>query len=281
MGKGVRRQLDMIKSLILGLITGAAEFLPVCAPAHRRILRAMLGLQDSAAVTMMIHLGCLCALIVAQWRQLLRIRREMRVASSGKRRHFRQPDMLAVADGKVFLTACVPMVLSLMVGSRIGDWVGGRLWLLALLLFLNGFGLYLTRFLQPGNRGSRDMSALDAVLLGLCNITEFVPGISRVGSCMVAAELRKCDREYAVSTALLISTGWMLGMLMLDFVGVITAPAGIIVWLCALLAGLAAFGGAYGAILLIRYLAVRLGYHGFCYYSWGLGFACFIFYLLI
>lgn len=271
----------MIKSLFLGLVTGAAEFLPVCAPAHSLIFRAMLGLEDSAAVELMIHLGCLVALIVTQWSQLRRIRREMHVASSGKRRRFRQPDMLAVADGKVFLTACVPMVLSLMIGSRLGDWTGSRMWLLALFLLINGFGLYLTRFLLPGSRNSRDMSALDAVLLGLCNITEFIPGVSRIGSCMLALELRRCDREYAVSTALLISTGWLLGMLVLDFVGVIAAPAGIMVWLCALLAGLAAFGGAYGAILLIRYLAVRLGYHGFCYYSWGLGFACFIFYLLI
>lgn len=271
----------MLKSLILGLITGAAEFLPVSAPAHRRIFQSVLGLQDSSAVELMIHLGCLFALIVLQWQQLRHIRREMRIASAGKRRHFRQPDVQAVADGKVFLTACVPMVLVLMAGSRLSDWTQERLWLLALLLLCNGFALYLTRFLQPGTRSSWDMSAVDAVLLGLCNITAFLPGLSRIGSCMLAAQLRKCDREYALSISLLLSIGWLLGFLVLDLVGVIAAPCALFVWLCAIISGIAAFGGAYGAILLIRYLSVRLGYHGFCYYSWGLGFACFIFYLLI
>lgn len=128
------------------------------------------------------------------------------------------------------------------------------------------------------------MSRLDGVLLGLCNGLAAIPGISRMGSIVSCGLMRKCDSSYMLDLVFLMLIPTLFGLMIADAVALFTsvhAAITLMYGIQCLLSAMAAFGGAFGAIALMRYLTANVGYAGFAYYSWGLGFLCFILYLFV
>lgn len=274
--------MEILEKMFYGLILGLSELLPVSSLAHRRIFTMLTGMEEGPVWLLMAHIGVLAALLVHYSRQLRHMQREMQIAGAKKHRRLRQPDMAAVSDSRIILTACVPFAAALIFGRLIPGYVR-ELWVMALLLLVNGLILYLPQYSPDGIRGSVSMSPADGFLFGLCGIASYVPGLSRVAAVLFAANRRSVERAYSLELALLMSIPWIAGLLVLDVIGLFSAAFSISLLnlLGAVLCGSAAFGGAYGAVALLRYLAVRIGFHGFAYYSWGVGFACFILYLMI
>ena len=128
----------------------------------------------------------------------------------------------------------------------------------------------------------RKNTMLVLLMLGLCGIAAFIPGLSRMTATLLIGQRRGVERGYLTDMALLLAIPFTVGLIVLDVIGLFAGFSlslmGIIgMILCA---G-AAFGGAYGAVSLMQYLAVRIGFHGFAFYSLGTGFVCFILYLMI
>jgi len=272
--------VDIISSLVFGLIYGLAEFFPVSAPAHQEIFSILTGREVEPAWNMAVHIGCLAAIFLAFFRRILHIQQEMRIASGSRSK--RHPDLVAIADGRTILSATVPMFLGLMFLTWVQRHVSGLL-VLAILLVCNGVALYVPQFLPGGNKDSRSMSRLDGLLLGAVSALSIFPGISRINAVLCTGRLRGADTTYLADMAVLLGIPWLLGLLILDIVAVVTAPVALslMVWVSLILCALTAFGAGYAAISLLRFLSVKIGFTGFALYSWGLGLACFILYLMI
>jgi undecaprenyl pyrophosphate phosphatase UppP len=153
---------------------------------------------------------------------------------------------------------------------------------LALLLLFNGALLYSLQFQPEGNRSSREMSPADGLLLGLCGIAALIPGLSRMTATLTIGQRRGIERGYLTDMALLLAIPFTIILIVMDVIGLFAGFS--ITWIGIIgmiLSAGAAFGGAYGAVSLMQYLAVRIGFHGFAFYSLGTGFLCFILYLMI
>lgn len=274
--------MEILKSICFGLVCGLSEFFPISASAHRSLFCLVSGMSPSTGLRLFTHCGCLAAVLLQYAAQLKHIRREMRIAGATKRRRMRQPDRRAVAQARTVLTACVPMALAFLLLGKTTT-LSPPLWLTAVLLFANGAIVYLPQFLPQGELDGREMAPLDGVLYGLCSTTAFLPGISRIAVLLLAGQLRGSRRENMSELVFLLSIPWLIGMIVLDLIAWITVgiSGGLLFWLGALLAAAAAFGAACGAIAVMRFLTVRIGFHGFSFYCWGIGFACMIFYLII
>lgn len=274
--------MEILKSICFGLISGLSEFFPISASAHRNLFCLVSGMSPSTGLRLFTHCGCLAAVLLQYAAQLKHIRREMRIAGATKRRRMRQPDRRAVAQARTVLTACVPMALAFLFLGKTTTLLP-PLWLTALLLLVNGTLVYLPQFLPLGELDGREMTPLDGVLYGLCSALSFLPGVSRVAAVLLVGQLRGLRRENMPELLCLLSIPWLIGMIALDLITWISVgiSGGLLFWLGALLAAAAAFGAACGAIAVMRFLSVRIGFHGFSFYCWGIGFACMIFYLII
>lgn len=274
-------ELGWFESFIYGVISGISEFLPISSEAHRAIYLRLIGDADHALLRLMTHMGALLALLISCWPMISKLNRERSIAAVNKKRRKRAPDTKSLTDIRFTRIASLALVIVFILYSAVYD-LHERLWILAGFLIVNGILLYIPQFLPAGNKDSRSLSSLDSILIGLSGGLGVVPGLSLVGLSTSTGLLRGADKRYALDAALLLSIPALIVLLIIDFFGIFSA-AGVtfLSVLSCFTAGITSFFSAFFGIYIMRFLAVRVGFSGFAYYSWGLSLFSFILYLMI
>lgn len=274
---------NFLHKLIIAVFSGFTEFFGVSAPPHLLLYETMTSFYHTdPLLTFAIRMGVLSAVLFCCRGKINRLLRERRLAGLSRRRRNRQPDMVALLDIQFLKMAMIPILISVLFYKRAGEWIHA-IQLLSITLVLNGVLLFVPRLLSQGNKDSRSVSRLDGILIGLGGALAAIPGFSRVGGILSVGTARGLDRSYALDSALLLSVPALSGLLLFDFYGVITTKIAIsfVSLLCYIFLAAVSFGMAYLGIKFMRYLSVKVGFTGFCYYSWGLSLFCFILYLMI
>lgn len=275
--------LNWLETLIYGLVCGLSEFLPVSAQAHRVIMQRILGSGvDNPLMNVAVRIAVLAALLVNCGSLMEQMRRERRLTKIPMRRRKRQPDMQRVLDLRLVQTAAVPILLSFLLYQAASSWVSD-LSRIAIFLVLNGVILFAPTLVPTANKDSRSMSRLDSLLIGIAGALGVIPGISRVGATLSAAVARGADKQNALNWSLLLSIPALICLVLLDAYAVAGQGIGtidVLLILQCVLGAAAAYVGANLGMTVMRHLAVRLGFSGFAYYSWGAALFTFILYLI-
>lgn len=260
--------MSWLESILFGLVCGLTEFLPVSAQAHETLLLKVFGASATPLLRLVIHGTALVALYQSCAMYIGQIFQEQQLIKIPPRRRKRQPDMVKVLDYRLLRTATVIMSLGFIGYTFLSQWQGD-LYFIAPMLAINGLILYIPMHLATGNKDSRTMSQLDAVLLGLMGAAAVIPGISAIGLIIAAGIIRGADREHALNWALLLGIPSLVIRVGFDVYSIMTDGLGSLSILSIGLAAAAAFGGAYCAIRVMRFLAVKAGFSCFGYYCWG------------
>lgn len=276
-------EMNWFESVIFGFVSGLTEFLPVSSQAHEALLLKLFGISASPLLRLLIHAAVWEALYLNLSQQIRQMLQDRNLARIPPRRRSRQPDPQRLFDLRLLQTALVPLLLGFAAYSFLNGWQQD-LSKVAVFLLINGFLLYIPRHLRTGNKDSRSMTGLDGILLGFCGALSVFPGVSRVGAVSSAALGRGADKEHALRWSLHLNLIGLLVLIGFDAYdlflnGVGTVAASMIPGY--LLAIAAAFGGAFLGIHVMRFLAVRTGFSGFAYYSWGAALFAFLLYLTI
>lgn len=199
------------------------------------------------------------------------------------RKRKRQPDPVSIMEFRFLRTAVIPAVLVMLLSGLLLS-LSRKLWVLALLTFLNGVLLYAPQFFRSGNKEAPTSSGLDAVVTGLGVSVMVMPGFSGVAGGLSFGSILGLDRQFSLRMSLLLLIPVMLAALLFDCitaaaVGIAGVSAGLV--LCWILAAGAAFLGGMLGIFLVRFLAVKAGFSGFSYYCWGVAMFVFALYLMI
>lgn len=274
---------NWLHSLFYGLVSGFSEFLPISPDAHQRLFAELTGVgQGHLPHRLFGHIGALLALLLACKPQIDKLMRERRIAALPARRRKRQPDMKSLAEMR-FLRMAGGLLLLAIPAFVLISRMGQPLWLVALLLLLNGIILYVPQFLPGGNKEALSLSAADSLLTGVAGALGRLPGISGIGASMSALKVRGAGWQYALQICLLLSVPVLLIAMGCDVYGMVLAGAGISLGhiFYYLLTALSAFVGAYLGIIFMRFLAVKAGFSGFAYYCWGMALFTIFLYLMI
>ncbi len=274
---------NILVYILYGLVTGLSEFLPVSSSGHQYLFSQVLDVNTyEPLLSLIIHLACLVAVVVCCRRRLLHIRREWKISATPPRKRKRPPDMMAVLDSKLLLAGCIPLIAGLAFGEWAYKYCHSLPVLIGILIAMGIIG-YIPQFFPGGNRDSRSMTQADGIVLGICAGLPVVPGVSRMGLLTSFGLLRNCSKEYILDMSLLLSIPALFGSALLDGIYLIKAGiagiTGFYAFLCCLAAAMA-FCGAWAAIKLMQYLAVKIGFSEFAFYNWALALTCFIFYLM-
>jgi undecaprenyl-diphosphatase len=191
--------VDLLQSIILGIVQGLTEFLPISSSAHLRIVPALLGWEDpGAAFTAVCQLGTEAAVLIYFRHELWAIVRKW----LGGPRRFGDPD---VRLGWFLIVATIPIgILGFIFRDQIET--GARnLWLIGIVLIV--FALVLGYADRAGRheRQIEDLSTRDGVLIGLAQSLSLVPGVSRSGATMSAGLLLGLERPAAARFAFLLA----------------------------------------------------------------------------
>lgn len=193
--------MTVFQALVLGIVQGLAEFLPVSSSAHLALTPWLLGWQDPGlAFDVALHLGTLVALVWCfrrEWIALARaassILRTRRVSTDDERR------------AAYILIATVPAGVA---GVLLGDVAERALRappLIALTLIVVGLVLWYADKAGSQSRGLTSMTVREAVLIGVAQAFSLVPGVSRSGSTISAGRAMGFDRQSAATFSFLLS----------------------------------------------------------------------------
>lgn len=274
--------LDLIQSILYGLIAGVADILPVSAQAHRLILLSLFGETGEAPLLrLLVHLGTLAGLYYSCQSHIIRMIRAQKLAKIPKRRRRRPLDTRSLMDISLLKTMAIPVIFGFIFYNKT-NLLAANLLAVAGFLFLNGLILYIPQYLPGSNKDSRNLSRVEGVLMGLGGAASVLPGVSSVGTVFSIGTVCGGEKGYVLNMALLLNIGVTAAHVVWDVIALISGDAGALSFglvLNYLLAAAAAFGGVYLGIRIIRALSTHMDF--FAYYCWGAALFTFILYLNI
>ena len=274
--------LNWLESLLIGLVSGLTDILPVSAQAHKAILLKLFGLTGEPVILrFMIHVATFAGLYYCCQGHILRLSRQLRLAKVPKRRRKRPLDMRTLMDHKLLQMMIVPTLLAFLLYQKTAVWNHSLNWI-ALFVLLNAVIMYLPILMPSGNKDSRSFSPLEGLLMGFAGATAIIPGLSSVGATLTVLQLRGADRRFALDMALLLHMAVSAAMIVMDVVTMSTVGVGLISFgaiVYCIFAAAAAFCGVFLGIKTLRMLAVNIGFNMFAFYNLGLALFAFILFL--
>lgn len=270
--------LNGLESILLGLMSGFFEMVPVSAQVHRLLMLKFAGIQSSLPLQdLLIHIGILLALYISCQKQLLRMSRAKALSHVPPKKRRRPLDVQSLMDWRLLRTMLIPVIVMLFFYRYTRKWNQNPLWLAGFLV-INGGILFLPQFFPTGNRDSRTLSRVEGLLMGLGGSAAILPGISAVGTAASVGSICGIDRRYALDMAVLMNLFFTVGWIVYDVMALAGGIGDVTVWLVVkgLLTMGAAFGGTLLGVRLMRYLAKEHGYTIFAFYCWGIALFTFI-----
>lgn len=242
--------MSTFEAIILGVVQGLTEFLPISSSGHLRIVPALLGWDDpGAAFTAVIQLGTMAAVVIYFWRDLWRIGTTW-LASLRDPERRRHPDALM---GWYLIVATVPIsVFGLLFSDQIES--GARdLRLIAATLIVLGLLLLLAERVGTRVKSINEVKSSDGLLIGLAQALALVPGVSRSGATITAGLFLGYTREAAARFSFLLSVPAVVlsGVYQMKDIGAGDGPG----FVATVIATVVSFAVGYGAIAwLLRWL---------------------------
>lgn len=277
-------ELNWLQSILFGLVSGAADIIPVSGQAHRLLLLKFFGVnQMPNLLALVLHLSVAAALYLSSQGQFVRMNRARALARIPKKKRKRPLDTRSMMDWSLIKTMLVPTVIGLLLNGRVRGW-SVNMFLIAGMLFLNGLILYIPQFLPTSNRDSRTLTRLEGVLMGLGAGASVLPGISTVGIMVSIASVCGIERLYGLNMTFIVKLFFLMGLMVYDLLTIITDGLGgltVMLLVQYLFTGLLSFGASMFAIRLLRRLAPEHGFHTFGVYCWGLALFTFILNLVV
>ena len=244
--------MSALEAIVLGLVQGLTEFLPISSSGHLRIVPALLGWEDpGAAFTAVIQLGTMAAVLVYFRADLWRIVRAWLA-------ELRVPFARRTSDanlGWFILLGTIPISIF---GIAFSDQIesGARsLYLIGSMLIAFSFVMLAAEHYGKREREIKTMNGRDGIFIGFAQALALIPGVSRSGATISAGLLRNFDRAAAARYSFLLSVPAVVlsGLYELKDIGGGDDAASTS---ATIIAALVAFASGYAAIAwLLRYLA--------------------------
>lgn len=266
--------MNTIEAIILGVVQGLTEFLPVSSSGHLVLFQNLFGLKEPELLfDICLHVGTLMAVLIVFYRDILEILSAL----------VKIPATLKPAGGLPKLCQTDPnvrMALLIVIGSiptaiigllfkEIIDHIFGSLAIVGCMLIVTGTLLWLTRRFKGEGRPVTEITLKEALIIGIVQGLAILPGISRSGSTICTALFLGVDRKVAGRYSFLLSIPAIVGALVLS----LDAPElATTIPLTTIIAGsvISAIVGWLALVILLR-VVDRGQLHRFAPYCWLVG----------
>ncbi|RMG51204.1 MAG: undecaprenyl-diphosphate phosphatase [Acidobacteria bacterium] len=266
--------MSLLEAIVLGLVQGLTEFLPISSTAHLRIVPALIKLVDSghqwndpgAAASAIIQLGTMAAILVYFRRDILRLTLALVTAL----RHRRPFDTVDARLAWYVIVGTVPIVV---LGVTLEEFIETRarsLWIIAAALIILALFLSLAERLSSRRRGLDHLTWTDAVIIGLAQAAALIPGSSRSGTTITAGLFLGLERETAARFSFLLSIPAVAGSGLYELYRIRSALGPHLGIPLLVATGMALVSGYLAIAFLLRYLRTHTVYI-FVWYRIGLG----------
>lgn len=205
--------VSLVQSIILGIVQGITEFLPISSTAHLALFPWFFNWNDPGLVfNVALHIGTLVAVVYYFWREWVTMVREF-VEGIFSRNFSNSPN---VRLGLLIIVATIPGALF---GFQLEEQASGILRhpiLIALSVFVFAILLYLSDKFSKKQKTISDMNLLDCFIIGFAQALAIIPGVSRSGATITGALVMNFKRDEAARFSFLISTPLIVGAIIFE-----------------------------------------------------------------
>lgn len=266
--------MSVLNAIILGLVQGITEFLPISSSGHLSVLTNLFDLTAAENghlfYDVLLHLATLISICIVYWQDIADMYLELlAVFNLGPRAKSKRYYPAA----RLFFMICfatLPLVLVLPIKDSLEQLYYNNIFI-GIMLILTGCILFVSDKFKPGEKDVHKIGIFDALIIGLCQCVATIPGLSRSGTTITGGLATGLKRDFAVKFSFLMSLPAVLGANILGFadavnegIDIASVPAYLIGMAVALVAGIA-------SISLIKYISNNGKFKGFSYYCWVAG----------
>lgn len=259
--------MNLIEAIILGLVQGLTEFLPVSSSGHLVLVQNLLRLETpGVTLEVLLHFGTLLSVLVVFWRDftgLLQFRK----------------DLLQRRILLMLLVGLLPTAAAAFLFGPVVETLFQSTLVVGLGLLVTGTALKMLSFFRPQKIDFMKMRFPDALWVGLLQGVAIIPGISRSGATITAALWRGLDRKTAVRYSFMLAAPVIFGATLLELKGLFGGglEKGLLLYYAA--GSLVSFLSGIAAIKIFIRLLQQRRFHLFAYYCWGVGVLVIVLYL--
>jgi undecaprenyl-diphosphatase len=246
----------LASAIVLGIVEGLTEFLPISSTGHLILADRLLGLEgpESKLFDIVIQLGAILAVCWAYRERLFTA--VAGLASEAPARHF-------VVN---IIVAFVPAAVAGVLLYRVIKDVLFSPWVVAVSLVVGGFLILLIERARPRPRvhDIETMSIRTAFAIGCCQILAMIPGVSRAGATIMGALMLRVDRPAATEFSFFLAIPTMLGAAVYDLYknrAILSLDGALMIAVGFVVAFVA-------ALFVVRRLVAFVGEHGFAVFAW-------------
>lgn len=220
--------MEWLDALILGIVQGLAEYLPISSSGHLEIFREILGIDLPAdnilQFDLIVHAATVCSTIVILWPMFWRLCKSFFTFKMDS-------DFYYVCK---ILLSCIPIgIVGVFFKEQVEQFFGNGLTVVGICLCVTACLLAFAHFSDRKNDGKmtapskgRDITWLDALVIGCAQALAVLPGLSRSGTTIATGIVIGDKREKVAAFSFLMVIIPILGEALLDVKDIISAPAG-------------------------------------------------------
>ena len=267
--------MSLLSAILLGLVQGVTEFLPISSSGHLAIAEQLLSFTGASNVPeffdVLLHLGTLVAVFVAYWEDIKSMVLEFFCGVRDIKNHS-TPSPLPPARRMILLiiVATLPLFAILPIKDTV-EGLANNLYFVSIALIGTGFLLFASDRVKKGRKTEKTATMTDALIVGLGQAVATCPGISRSGTTITVGGFVGYERAFAVRFSFLMSIPAILGANILSLKDAMEAG---IIWgdVPMYLVGVAvAAVSGYACIRLLKMIAAKGKFGAFAYYCWAVG----------
>lgn len=273
--------MGYIEAIVLGLVQGLSEFLPISSSGHLAVLQSLFEINEDKVIffAVLLHIGTLVSIFVVYHKDIYALIKELfllfKDIFTGKGLRIEERPIRKL--GIMIIVSSIPTAIMGLLFSDYIDKIFGSLTVIAICWIITGFILLFSEKLKNNKKEIEGMKYRNAIFIGICQGLAIMPGISRSGSTIVGSLVTGLKREFAVEFAFLISIPAILGSAILEFPKAIKAgiePSTIGPMIVGFL--VAAISGYFAITTMIKIVSKhKMRY--FSYYVWIIGLGTFIY----
>ncbi len=193
---------EIIKAIVVGIIQGLTEFLPISSSAHLRIVPSFFGWDDiGAGYTAVIQIGTMLAIIIYFWKDLINM-------ISGTAKALKEKKLSDNPHAKLFLNVCIGTIPILIFGYALKNVIDNQfryMFLIAIWMIVFSVVMFVAERVSKQVKAVNDLTIKDSVIIGLFQAIALLPGTSRSGSTISGGFFLNMKREDAARYSFLLS----------------------------------------------------------------------------
>lgn len=212
--------MSYFEAVILGLVQGLAEFLPISSSGHLALLQHFFGIEGESVLlfAVLMHVGTLISVFIVYWNDIwvliLELCAVIKDIFTGKGLRINANPTRRL--GFMIIAATVPTALIGLVGNDFFEGLYGSVTAIGIGLIFTGTIMWISERMGSGKKHVEEMKFRNALAVGVMQGIAICPGVSRSGSTLVGGLFSGLNREFAVRFAFLISIPSILGSVVLE-----------------------------------------------------------------